>query len=170
MNEKRNVKHFCFANALVTCAVMGYLPRGSGTLASFVSLPFWIGLGWAFPHRGVQILVTLVFMFAGVWAIRVYEAATQTEDSSRIVIDEWVGMGISLWALPLPTTFLGASFGGLYVIAAFFLFRLFDIWKPMGVRYFDRNHLHGWGVMLDDVVAGIYAATILMIFRWWFER
>ena len=54
-----------------------------------------------------------------------------------------------------------------YIAAAFVLFRLFDIWKPPGVRYFDRNHLNSWGVMIDDVVAGLYASLLIGIYRWW---
>jgi phosphatidylglycerophosphatase A len=54
-------------------------------------------------------------------------------------------------------------------IAAFVLFRIFDIGKPPGVRYFDRNYLEGWGVMMDDVVAGIYVNVVLGVYLLWIQ-
>lgn len=143
-------------SALVTCLGLGFFPRGSGTVASFFALGFW-SLFLIFDLRWLMILLSLLMAVGGVWLIRVYERRTRTEDSSVIVIDEWVGMGMSLWPCALRWTDL---------LLAFVLFRLFDIWKPPGVRYFDRNHLKSWGVMLDDVVAGLYAAICIGVIKW----
>jgi len=107
------------------------------------------------------IALTLVFLFVGTFALIGYEKKTRSHDSSEVVIDEWVGMGISLWIADPNKWF--------HVLLAFILFRVFDIWKPPGVRYFDRHYLGGWGVMLDDVVAGIYAAICLGILQWLFR-
>lgn len=85
--------------------------------------------------------------------IQIYESRTQQEDPSEIVVDEWIGVGIALGFVELSWMSL---------VLAFVLFRLFDITKPPGVRFFDRRHLNSWGTMLDDVVAGLYAGLILL--------
>ncbi len=73
-----------------------------------------------------------------------------------VVIDEWVGQWIACWFL--PRNFL---FG----LGAFLFFRLFDIWKPWPVRKFDQRS-GGWGVMLDDVVAGVMAFLCIQLVFW----
>jgi phosphatidylglycerophosphatase A len=77
------------------------------------------------------------------------------EDPSRVVVDEMVGVWISLLAVPSH-----GHWG--YIVGAIGLFRLFDIVKPFGVRRMERIR-GGWGVMLDDILAGVYGATVLLI-------
>jgi phosphatidylglycerophosphatase A len=157
MRNSRKIQEILITG-VVTCMGLGFFPKGSGTVASFFALGFWLLLFvLGFP---IWMIVTLCLALAviGVFAIQIYEGRMRTEDSSEIVIDEWVGMGISLWAVKL-------EWG--YFLAAFLLFRLFDIWKPPGVRYFDLRHMKGWGVMLDDVVAGLYAFLLIAAYRWW---
>lgn len=74
------------------------------------------------------------------------------EDPSRVVMDEFVGYLITMILVPITLP---------HMIAAFVLFRFFDILKPLGVRYIDKNVKGAWGVMLDDVLAGIYACLAL---------
>lgn len=146
--------------AIVTCGGIGFFPKGSGTVASFFACGFWffVNLFWGPVGVVVGSLMTLIL---GGLIVPHYEKARGLHDSSEIVIDEWMGMGIAMSLLPPKIE---------WIAAAFVLFRIFDIWKPIGVKYFDRNYFRGWGVMLDDLVAGIYALGVLEIFALWIRR
>lgn len=136
----------------------GYLKPAPGTWGSLAALPFV----WIFHSLGGPWLlaaITLAVYGLGLWAITGVLADHDSEDPSEIVIDEVVGM----WIAMLPTSFgawmAGAPILALYPgwIAAFVLFRLFDIWKPWLVGQADRRG-DPTGVMLDDVWAGTFAA------------
>jgi len=141
----------------VTCLGIGHLPVAPGTWASLAAVVFWALLIKAGLSMLLISSLLLLFFIFGIWGSRLYEKETKSEDSSEIVIDEWVGMGIAL-LLTQNNIWL--------IIAAFVLFRFFDITKPPGVRYFDKNYMEGWGVMLDDVVAGVYACLLIGIYHW----
>jgi len=98
------------------------------------------------------VLITIVLTAVGIWS------ATEVEhqwgkDNYRVVIDEIVGMCISLLFVPITVKSL---------LAGLFLFRLFDIAKPLGIRKLEKLK-GGWGVMLDDVLAGLYANVLLQV-------
>ena len=96
-----------------------------------------------------------MLLFLGVWAAEQAGAAWGKPDHGAIVIDEVLGQ---LLALALPYYVLGASAVSFqFLLVGFVLFRLFDIAKPWPVSYFDNHWKSGWGVMLDDVVAGLLA-------------
>lgn len=76
------------------------------------------------------------------------------KDPSQIVIDEIVGMTVAL---------LGISFKPALIIIAFLFFRFFDIWKPFPIKYIDRSFPGGWGIVLDDVAAGVMANVVWRI-------
>ena len=77
-------------------------------------------------------------------------------DPKQVVVDEMVGTWMALFAVPVTREWYWA-------LAALLLFRVFDIWKPLGCRWIDQNIHGGWGVMLDDILAGIYAAAVLTV-------
>jgi phosphatidylglycerophosphatase A len=124
-------------------------------------------LGWALDVLGgAQLLgagIVVVF-FAGWWATRVMTDGQADHDPSEIVVDEVVGQWIALLALSLPATRHGLDITALWPgwIAAFVLFRLFDIWKPWLVGKADRRG-DALGVMLDDVIAGVFAAIFVTL-------
>lgn len=128
----------------------GYAPFASGTVGSLVGVLIYL-----FPHfSDAPVLLTascLVFVLGSLAAGRMEAAYGQ--DPSQVTIDEVLGMWISLFFLPKSVP---------VIAAAFFLFRLFDVFKPWPARVFDRRH-GGWNIMLDDVVAGIYANIVLHI-------
>lgn len=156
MRNSRKIQDILITG-IVTCSGLGFFPKGSGTIASFFALGFWLLLETLGCPSWLLILLCLALIVFGTFAIQAYERRTRSADASEIVIDEWVGMGISLWS---------AKMDWKYFLAAFVLFRFFDIMKPVGVRYFDDNHLKGWGVMLDDVVAGLYTFALIGVARW----
>jgi phosphatidylglycerophosphatase A len=141
----------------------GYLRPAPGTWGSLAALP----LGWALDVLGgAQLLgagIVVVF-FAGWWATRVMTDGQADHDPSEIVVDEVVGQWIALLALSLPATRHGLDITALWPgwIAAFVLFRLFDIWKPWLVGKADRRG-DALGVMLDDVIAGVFAAIFVTL-------
>ena len=129
---------------------IGY-SKGGGTIAAAFCCAVLF-----FSHAINDKIVLLIAAFSvtiiGVWSSTTVEKEWG-EDSSKVVIDEVAGMLVSLLWLP-PTLS--------YIIAAFVLFRFFDIVKPLFIKKIE-NIKGGWGVMLDDVVAGIYTNVILQL-------
>lgn len=125
----------------------GYAPVASGTVGTVAAIPFF----WLFaliPSASVAVLCCAVAIVLACWIAGVAERALDQHDSGIIVIDEVVGYLTATLLLPSSWT---------VTIFAFFLFRLFDIVKPPPAAYFDDQVEGGAGVVLDDVVAGIYA-------------
>lgn len=132
----------------------GYSPFASGTAGSVVGLAVaWLlyCLGWP-----VYLLVTAALFAAGVYVSGLAEEIYRQKDSGRIVIDEIVGMLLTVAFVP---------FTPVNLVAGFLLFRVFDIVKPFPARRIDQRMGGGMGVMLDDVVAGIYANICLQALR-----
>lgn len=123
-------------------------PGTAGTLVGvLICLPF-IPLPWIARLLFVIALLALSIYVAG-QAEKIYE----TKDDQRIVIDEIIGLQITM--LPVAINVLS-------LCAGFVLFRIFDIWKPFPVRNL-QGFPGGWGVVVDDVAAGIYAATLMWL-------
>lgn len=141
--------------AVASTGYVGYIPFAPGTFGSAAALPIWMLLRWTGSSLAEPIAIVVLF-FVGAWSARVTEAALSVEDPGIIVIDEVVGMLISVLWLPL-TWQVG--------LLGFLAFRLFDIVKPFPARRFE-NVPHGWGVMLDDVMAGIYAWLLVQAAVW----
>ncbi|AXI46797.1 phosphatidylglycerophosphatase A [Sulfitobacter sp. SK012] len=146
------------ANMIGTVMGVGNIRPAPGTWGSFVALPW----GWllhvigGFPLLFVGMIVAFIL---GWWATAKMTAGSDDHDPSEIVIDEVVGQWIALlplsyaaWSMDLNILLMWPGW-----IAAFALFRLFDIWKPWMVGWADRRG-DPLGVMLDDVIAGIFAA------------
>ena len=135
----------------------GYLKGAPGTWGSLVALV----PGYYILEYGGAVALThaIVFsFFLGVWAAGEHEKFTGDQDNSEIVIDELCGQWIAIF----PILYLSPT--GNWVadyLAAFLLFRIFDIMKPWPIRYIDKNLKGGLGVMVDDVLAGLAAAAIL---------
>lgn len=132
----------------------GYAPKAPGTIGSLGALP--LGLLLALIGGWPLLLISAALLFAVGWRAADAELPGDDSDPGWIVVDEVVGMWITLAAIPLGVFWIAAAFG---------LFRLFDIVKPWPVSVADRNVGGGLGVMLDDVLAGVYAAGILLIAR-----
>jgi phosphatidylglycerophosphatase A len=136
-----------FASGLYT----GYVPAASGTLGSAIALPFYFIPGFESPLI-LGFILLLVFGL-GIKASSIMEKR-YGHDPAEVTIDEVAGMWITLFLLPKTI---------LVVLIAFIVFRFFDIIKPFPARIFDTMH-GGIGIMMDDVVAGIYANITIQIF------
>ena len=140
-------------NLLATFFGVGYFPIAPGTLASLIVVflykagfhllpwPFYLGIG-----LGIYLM--------GVWSSTLFAARRKKEDPRTVVIDEVLGQWLALFMLP-------PSWG--LVLLSFFLFRFFDIIKPFFIKKAETFNA-GWGIMLDDIVAGIYASIILNLY------
>lgn len=158
MNRNEN-KSTWWDIMLTTGFYSGYSPFAPGTIGAIVATMMWIPAYIICDYAFLQLLTILgivIFTFLSVPSICRLEKVWG-EDPSRIVVDEMVGVWISLLAVPER----GHWF---YILGAFVLFRLFDIFKPLGVRRMER-FTGGWGVMLDDILAGIYGAVGILVVR-----
>lgn len=138
---------------------VGYFPFASGTAGSFATLPFAFAVAYFFGWIGIFILAAITF-FIGVLASR--EVLKYTEhDPSIIIIDEVVGQLCSF--LFVADALKGNLNAWWAYLIGFLLFRLFDILKPEPAKWADTKLINAWGVMLDDVFAGVYAGIGLYI-------
>lgn len=138
---------------IATCLGIGYIPKGGGTVAAIVCCIVWyFAQSGGTGGFGIPILITLVLVALGVWSAGKVEARWG-KDSYRVVIDEAAGMCLTLLFVPVRWQ---------YMVAGLLLFRFFDIAKPLYVRKMEQLK-GGWGVMMDDVLAGVYANLILQI-------
>lgn len=146
------------AQMIGTVFGIGYLRPAPGTWGSLAALP----LAWALHLAGgfpLLIMATAAVFILGVWATTEMTEGSDDHDPSEIVIDEVAGQFIALLPLSSAAGKLGIDITVLWPgwIAAFLLFRLFDIWKPGPIGWADRRG-DPLGVMLDDVIAGAFAA------------
>lgn len=133
----------------------GYSPKAPGTAGSLAALAIAIALHQylGFTPLRFALLAAILFLPA-VWAAGVTARVSGLEDPQFVVVDEVIGQWIALAG--------AASLNWKSFLAAFALFRLFDIWKPAPVRQLESLP-GGWGINLDDVMAGVYAALVLWV-------
>jgi phosphatidylglycerophosphatase A len=131
----------------------GLLPLAPGTWGSLAALPCAWAIRAVWGPGGLAAAAAIAFI-AGCWAAARLAKASAVADPGLIVIDEVAGQWVTL--LPAPLNPLAYAL-------AFVLFRIFDIWKPWPVRWADRHVHGGLGIMLDDLLAAIYAALTLLV-------
>ena len=139
---------------IATCGYLGLIPYAPGTVcSSAAAITFFI-----LPTLSLTTHISILFVLfvVGVIISSHYEMATQTHDPSLIVIDEWFGMWLTL--LVVPKTIV------CYAVALL-LFRFFDIVKPFPISYIDKKTPGGWGVMLDDALAALFAIIFILIYQ-----
>jgi phosphatidylglycerophosphatase A len=135
---------------------IGYIGKGAGTIAAIACCMCWYA-AWVggYPPLLLSIIITAAITVIGVWSSGVVEKLWG-KDPSRVVIDEVSGMAISLLFVPVSVK---------YLLFALILFRFFDIAKPMFIRKMESLP-GGWGIMADDVLAGIYANILVNTVVW----
>lgn len=130
----------------------GLAPKAPGTFGTLVALPiFWLIQDW---HIAAYLFFVLVAFLGGIWLCQRTVEWLKQDDPSGVVWDEIVGYLVAMIAAPS---------GWLWMLLGFVLFRLFDIWKPWPVSLADKKLHGGLGIMLDDVVAGLYVALAMYI-------
>lgn len=137
----------------------GYSPIASGTAGSLLTIPFiWLLRN---SSKLFLFLITIFIYFLGVKISTKIEKEEKIKDPGIIVIDEVAGMLTASLFI-----FKKITLNSLYLI--FILFRIFDIWKPYPVKNAEKLK-NGWGIMTDDILAGIYAGIIYLIFQFFFN-
>lgn len=139
----------------------GLFPVAPGTMGTLVAMPLaYFTQEW---HWGIRVLFWIGLTGLGTWAAKVFDETMETSDNQNIVIDEVIGLGITAWT---------AGNDAKTWIAAFLLFRFFDVVKPPPVRQVDRwsknqasSYWGGFGVIADDIVAGFQALAVILILQ-----
>lgn len=131
---------------------VGNSPLAPGTLGTLIAVPVYYFLS-EIPSPIYEITL-IAFLFLSVWISENAGIFFRKKDDQRIVIDEMMGFLITMLWVPKTT---------LFIIVGFILFRFFDILKPFPIRLIDKRLKGGFGVVLDDVMAGVYANIILQV-------
>ena len=157
MNRK-NFFHLLIATGFGS----GYFPIAPGTAGAVLATGVWFGLSLLFTAHHLLIttvLLIVLFTFLGVRSSGIMEIYWG-KDPSKVVIDEMVGVWIPLLAVNNENKYYIY-----YALLALLLFRLFDIFKPLGIRKMEAIQ-GGWGIMIDDIAAGLYSLLILLGLQW----
>ena len=155
-----------FNYLFVTCFGIGSLRFAPGTFASLVTTVFLFSLFHILNLSSNIILFFLVIIFVySFYAVSYFIKDKENKDPKEVVIDEFIGQSIPIYLYEISHgTVKEYPEVILYYIYIFFLFRFFDIKKPFPVNFFDRKFKNSFGVILDDVVAGLYVVLTLIIF------
>jgi phosphatidylglycerophosphatase A len=138
---------------LATLGFIGYLPVAPGTFGTVAAA---ISLAVLRPSFSVHLFFLIAVIVIGTIASHRAEEILNEKDSSHIVIDEFAGYGLSVLSLPLTLP---------YIIAAFLLFRFFDILKPPPIRWIEKVLPGGAGIMADDLMAAMYVNAALHVWK-----
>lgn len=130
----------------------GLAPKAPGTFGTVMAIPLYLLL--AQSSLWIYGLITIVAFIVGVYLCGKTADDLGVHDHPGIVWDEFVGFWITMFAAPA---------GWLWLLLGFLLFRLFDIWKPWPIKLLDEKVESGFGIMIDDVLAGIYALVLLQL-------
>lgn len=130
----------------------GLAPKAPGTVGTLAAIPFFLAL--SLLPENIYLGVCLLTFVVGIPICGASAKALGVKDHSGIVWDEFVGFWVTMAFAPA---------GWLWIAAGFALFRLFDIAKPWPISWVDRNVGGGFGIMLDDLIAGVFAAAILYL-------
>ena len=150
---------FIIARILATWFYSGYLKPAPGTWGTLAAIPLCL-LSILYFNITTHIGITVALILIGLWATKIYQNQTGKHDSSEIVIDEVAGMMIAV--LPLFVMF---DWG--YLVVCFVLVRIFDAVKIGIVGWLDKNITGAWGVMLDDIAAGLLTSICILGYMIW---
>ncbi len=142
-----------FVRLVATGFGLGKVPFAPGTAGTLLGVPIFVifaGMSWQ-----MHLLSILALSFLAVYVSGEEEKMLNTKDAPSIVIDEIVGLQFTMFLIT-PTS--------LYIVLGFIAFRIFDIVKPFPIGLCERKIPGGWGIVTDDIVAGIYAHIVLALF------
>ncbi len=137
----------------------GLMPIAPGTWGTLAAMPIYLLL--AHTSWQIYLILTLLAFFLGIFICDKISSELGVHDYSGIVWDEVVGYLLTMFLAPVNIW---------WMMIGFFLFRLFDIWKPQPIGFIDARVKGGLGIMLDDVLAAVPAWTILQLLIWGVSR
>ncbi len=133
----------------------GASPYAPGTAGTLVGIPFFIAMSGLDP--AVYLAVLLLLFLVGIWLCRRTARDFGVHDHGGIVWDEVVGYLVSMIAMPVHW---------FWILAGFFVFRFYDVFKPFPIRLVDNRVGGGFGIMFDDLLAGLYSLATLHVLYW----
>jgi phosphatidylglycerophosphatase A len=156
------IKKTAWAWTIATFFGAGYWRRGPGTAGSLAAAAIWLACGKIAGHHltmqqysWITAAAALAWLIIGIPAASLVARESGRKDPQFVVADEAVGQWIALFAAPPNWT---------YAIMGLIFFRIFDVWKPFPIRKIEKLP-EGWGIMLDDVAAGILAMAVIQVIR-----
>lgn len=141
-------------NFIATGFGIGMVPFAPGTFGTVLAIPIYI----AFWRQASLVTYAVTLIIAIFFSMLICERASKNlgvSDHPSIVIDEMVGFWLTMFSVPANI---------LTILLGFILFRIFDITKPWPIRWFDRNVKGGVGIVLDDLIAGLFSLILLKLF------
>jgi len=135
----------------------GLAPFAPGTFGTLAAIPLYLLMNT--QSLTIYLLITLVVSIVGIWICDKSSNLLGVHDHSGIVWDEFAGFFVTMIAAPA---------GWLWVVVGFSLFRLFDIWKPWPISVLDKKVHGGLGIMVDDILAGVFSAICLQLLAYFF--
>ena len=150
----------------VTCVGIGSIRFAPGTITSLITTVFLFSLFHIINLSNNTILVILLIVFIySFYAVSEYIKHNENKDPKEVVIDEFIGQSIPIYLYEIAHgSVKDSNEAVLFYLYIFILFRYFDIKKPFPVSYFDKKFKNSFGVIMDDVVAGLYVVLTLIIF------
>ena len=150
----------------VTCFGIGYFRYAPGTITSLVTTVFLFSLFHVINLSSIIILFILLLVFIySFYAVSYYIRDSENKDPKEVVVDEFIGQSIPIYLYEISHgTIKESQEAVFFYLYIFILFRYFDIKKPFPVNFFDKKFKNSFGVIFDDVVAGLYVVLTLIIF------
>ena len=151
---------------IVTCFGIGSIRFAPGTITSLITTVFLYSLFHIINLPNNTILVTLLIIFIySFYAVSEYIKFNENKDPKEVVIDEFIGQSIPIYLYEISHgTLKDTQEAVLFYLYIFILFRFFDIKKPFPINFFDKKFKNSFGVIIDDVIAGLYVVITLIIF------
>ena len=155
-----------FNYLFVTCCGIGSFRYAPGTITSLITTIFLFSLFHIINLASNTILLILFLVFIySFYAVSQYIKHNENKDPKEVVVDEFIGQSIPIYLYEIShSSAKEPQEAILFYIYIFILFRFFDIKKPFPVNYFDKNFKNSFGVIMDDVIAGIYVVLSLICF------
>ncbi len=150
----------------VTCFGIGSFRFAPGTITSLITTVFLFSLFHLINlSSNIILLILLVIFIYSFYAVSDYIKDNENKDPKEVVIDEFIGQSIPIYLYEVAHNALkNSKETALFYLYIFILFRFFDIKKPFPVNFFDKKYKNSFGVILDDVAAGLYVVLTLIIF------
>ena len=152
-----------FGKYILTMFGVGYITKFPGTIASAITTILYLLLYWLNVHYLFLICSFILILPLSVYLVDYLKNEFREIDAKEIVVDEYLGQSVPilLFYILLYEGSFSFYFFSIFTFLSFVGFRFFDILKPFPINYVDKNFKNGYGVVFDDILAGIYTALIL---------
>ena len=150
----------------VTCFGIGSFKFAPGTITSLITTVFLYSLFHIInlPNNSILIILLIFFIYS-FYAVSEYIKYNENKDPKEVVIDEFIGQSIPIYLYEIAHgSTKESNEAALFYLYIFILFRYFDIKKPFPISFFDKKFKNSFGVIMDDIVAGLYVVLTLIIF------